>query len=44
MNIAPLVFDVDHVAKIRPGLSVTILEKKVPQNYPQIFHIFVLKK
>ena len=28
MNLAPYVFDVDHVAKIRSQLSVTVLEKK----------------
>ena len=29
MNSAPYVFDVDHVAKIRFGLSITVLEKKL---------------
>ena len=28
MNLAPYVFDEDLVAKIRSGLSITILEKK----------------
>ena len=28
MNLPPYVFDVDHVAKIRSGLSITVLEKK----------------
>ena len=27
-NLPPYVFDVDHVAKIRSGLSITVLEKK----------------
>ena len=33
MNLPPYVFDVDHVAKIRSELSITILEKKTEQNY-----------
>ena len=32
MNLAPYVFDVDHVAKIRSELSITVLEKN-EQNY-----------
>ena len=28
MNLAPYVFDVDHVAKIRSELFITVLEKK----------------
>ena len=28
MNLPPYVFDVDHVAKIRSELSITVLEKK----------------
>ena len=28
MNLPPYVFDVDYVAKIRSGLSITVLEKK----------------
>ena len=28
MNLAPYVFDLDHVAKIRSGLYITVLEKK----------------
>ena len=28
MNIDPYVFDVDHVAKIRSELSITLLEEK----------------
>ena len=28
MNLTPYVFDVDHVAKIRSELSITVLEKK----------------
>ena len=31
--LPPYVFDVDHVAKIRSELSITILEKKNEQNY-----------
>ena len=27
MNLPPCVFDVDHVAKVRSGLSITVLEK-----------------
>ena len=30
--LSPYVLDVDHVAKIRPGLSITVLEKKSEQN------------
>ena len=33
MNLPPYVFDVDHVAKIRSELSITVLEKKTEQNY-----------
>ena len=34
MNLPPYVFDVDHVAKIRSELSITVLEKKkTKQNY-----------
>ena len=33
MNLPPYVFDVDHVAKIRSELSITILEKKTERNY-----------
>ena len=33
MNFEPYVFHVDYVAKIRSGLSITVLEKKIPQNY-----------
>ena len=33
MNLAPYVFVVDHVAKIKSELSITVLEKKNPQNY-----------
>ena len=33
INLPPYVFDVDHVAKIRSELSVTVLEKKTEQNY-----------
>ena len=33
MNLAPYVFDVDHIAKIRSGLSITVLEKEISQNY-----------
>ena len=34
MNSPPFIFDEDYVAKIRPGLSITVLEKKkTPQNY-----------
>ena len=33
MNLAPYAFDVDHVAKIRSGLSITVLDKNIPQNY-----------
>ena len=33
MNLPPYVLDVDHVAKIRFELSITILEKKTEQNY-----------
>ena len=29
MNLPPYGFDVDHVVKIRSGLSITVLEKKV---------------
>ena len=29
MNLAQYVFDLDHVAKIRSGLSITVLEKKI---------------
>ena len=32
-NFELYVFDVDHVAKIRSELSITILEKKTEQNY-----------
>ena len=32
-NFDPYVFHVDYVAKIRSGLSITVLEKKIPQNY-----------
>ena len=32
-NFEQYVFDVDHVAKIRSGLTITVLEKKIPQNY-----------
>ena len=32
MNFDPLVFDVNHVAKIRSELSITVLKKKI-QNY-----------
>ena len=32
MNLPPNVFDVDHVAKIRSELSITVLEKN-EQNY-----------
>ena len=28
MNLAQYVFDLDHVAKIRSRLSITVLEKK----------------
>ena len=33
MNLPPYVFDVDHVAKIRSGLSNTIFSRKTQQNY-----------
>ena len=33
MNLPPCVFDVDYVAQIRSGLSITVLEKKTPRNY-----------
>ena len=33
MNLPSYVFDVDYVAKITSELSVTVLEKKVKQNY-----------
>ena len=33
IDLPPYVFDVDHVAKIRSGLSITVLEKKNQQNY-----------
>ena len=29
MNLAPQVFDVDYAAKIRSGLPITVLEKKI---------------
>ena len=29
MNLPPYVFDVDHVAKIRSELSITVIEKKL---------------
>ena len=29
MNLPPYVFDVNHVAKIRSKLSITVLEKKM---------------
>ena len=29
MNLPPYVFDVDHVAKIRSELSITVLKKKL---------------
>ena len=32
MNLAPHFSDVDQVAKIRSGLSITVLDKKTPQN------------
>ena len=32
MNLPPYVFDVDHVAKVRSELSITVLEKKNEQN------------
>ena len=35
MNLAQYVIDVDHVAKIRSELSITVLEKKTSQNYRQ---------
>ena len=33
MNLPPFVFDVDHVAKFRSELFITVLEKKTLQNY-----------
>ena len=33
MNLPPYVFGVDNVAKIRSGLSITVLEKKTPLNH-----------
>ena len=33
MNLATNVFDIDYVAKVRSGQSITILEKKTPQNF-----------
>ena len=33
MTLQPEVFDVDHVAKIGSGLSITVLEKKNEQSY-----------
>ena len=33
MNLPPYFFYLDHVAKIRSELSITVLEKKIPQNY-----------
>ena len=33
MCLAPYVFDLDFVTKIRSGLSTTVLEKKKTQNY-----------
>ena len=33
MNLPPYGFDVDHVAKIRSGLSITIVKQKATQNY-----------
>ena len=33
MNLPPYVFDVDHVAKTRSELSITVFEKKNEQNY-----------
>ena len=33
MNLPPYVFDVDHVAKIRFELSITVLKKKNEHNY-----------
>ena len=33
MYLPSYVFDVDHVAKIRSKLPITVLEKKIPQNY-----------
>ena len=32
MNLTPYVFDVDHVAKIRSELFITILEKKIDKT------------
>ena len=29
MNLPPYVFDVNHAAKIRPGPSITVREKKL---------------
>ena len=34
MSLPPYVFDVDHVAKIRSGLSITVLEKKNSTKLP----------
>ena len=33
MNFDTYVFDEDHIAKIRSELSITVIEKKTPQNY-----------
>ena len=35
MNLSPYVFDVNHVAKIRSKLSITVLEKK-KQSYQNL--------
>ena len=34
MNLQPYVFDVNHVAKIRSGPSITVLEKKIHKKIP----------
>ena len=34
MNFPPYVFDLDHVAKIRSGLSITVLGKKKSTKLP----------
>ena len=40
MNLPPYIFDVDHVAKIRSGLSVTIPEKKNSTKSPLNREVF----
>ena len=34
MNLPPYVFDIDYVAKIRSGPSITVLEKKNSTKLP----------